>query len=217
MPIIFKMFNARSQTLKSRSVFTCTSCSASGCFCTDLSPQCWVLPVHCGSRSVFCWSSSALGRVERSAALALSLGSVSVSPCSCSEWSFSWMMVMVENGHDMHLYGCSPATQTHAAALTQTQHVFLNRFGSQYTFISLIGNVCDVWLICSVSVWMMSLAHVRFISPRPSLTVCLKRLRRAGDREQERGLMGNGEQKDGARFLSLCPSVTFTVQREKHC
>lgn len=70
----------------------------------------------------------------------------------------------------------------------------------------------------SASVWMMSLSHVRFISPRPSLTVCLKRLRRAKEREKERdrGLMGNGEQKDDARFLSLCPSVTFTVQREKH-
>ncbi len=145
-PIIIKMFNARSQTLKNRSVFTCT-----GCFCTDLSPQCWVLPVHCGSRAVFCWSCSVLGRVECSAALALSLGSVSVSPCSCSECSFSWTMVMVENGHDMHLYMCSPATQTHNAASTQTssaqtQTASLNRFGYsiKYTVMSLTGDVCDV-------------------------------------------------------------------------
>ncbi len=42
-----------------------------------------------------------------------------------------------------------------------------------------------------LSLSMMSLAHVCFISPRPSLTVCL---RRAGERERERGggMMGNG-------------------------
>lgn len=164
-PIIFKIFNARSQILKNRSVFTVffTKWRIISHAChfqhqevsaLTFNPSVGVLPVHCGSRAVFWSLCSVLGRVERSAAPALSLGSVSVSPCSCSECSFRWMMVMVENGHETHLYVCSPATQTHAA-FTQTSSVqtLKEHSGIFYSFPQ------SPWLHSRIRVFLFSNTH----------------------------------------------------------
>lgn len=77
--------------------------------------QCFYVPlvtaslaVWCASSWVWCASLCVSVCVVRRVARALSRGSVRVSPCSCSEWSFSWLIVIVEKGHEIHLYVFSP-------------------------------------------------------------------------------------------------------------
>lgn len=67
-----------------------------------------LLPFESSTSSAVVWFLEACWACEVTRLIIRGLGSVNAFPCTFRECSFSWLIVMVENEQEEHLYACSP-------------------------------------------------------------------------------------------------------------